>query len=374
MSHSSAPTDRGAMTRTPASTPTSIRIGCDAADDADPCVNARYHFDDSARHHHDHTHDEHDHQHGGLNGASAISTRPLAIALGIAVLVLIIEIVGGVLSGSLALLADAGHVATDSASLVLALIAGWLARKPATAQRTFGYRRAGVIAAFVNAAALFLIAIWITYEAIGRIGQPPDIASGLMLVVAVIGLLANAAMLKVLSGGDGHSHDLNTNAARLHVLGDFLGSIGAIAAALIMLLTGWYLADPILSILVSLLILRGAWTIFRDATDILLDAAPSDMSSQEIGAAMLAVDGVSGIHDLHIWTVSPGQISLTGHVELTGQRAWDTVLPALITTLGERFGITHATLQPEPVRIVTSSVTSPAHVPPPSTPAPSAAG
>lgn len=293
-----------------------------------------------------------------------MSTHPLAIALGIAVLVLILEIVGGIVTGSLALLADAGHIATDSASLVLALIAGWLARKPATAQRTFGFRRAGVIAAFVNASALFLIAVWIARQAIGRIGQPPDIASGLMLVVAVIGLIANAAMLKVLSGGGGHSHDLNTNAARLHVLGDFLGSIGTIIAALIMLRTGWYLADPILSVVFSVLILRGAWTIFRDAIDILLDAAPSDMNSREIGAALLAVDGVSGIHDLHVWTVAPGQISLTGHVELSERGNWDTVLPALIATLGARFGITHATLQPEPATTTHPSV--------PSSPSPSA--
>ena len=295
-----------------------------------------------------------------------MSTRPLAIALAIAVLVLALEIVGGLLSGSLALLADAGHVATDSASLVLALIAGWLARKPATAQRTFGFRRAGVIAAFVNASALFLVAIWIVWQAIGRIGQPPNIGSGLMLIVAVIGLIANAAMLKVLSGSGGHAHDLNTNAARLHVLGDFLGSIGTIIAALIMLLTGWYLADPILSVAFSLLILRGAWTIFRDATDILLDAAPPDMNSREIGAALLAVDGVSGIHDLHVWTVAPGQVSLTGHVELIEPGDWDTVLPALIATLGERFGISHATLQPEP------ATTPPASLPlsPPATASP----
>lgn len=321
-----------------------VRIGCDEAPGTDrPCA------DNHAGHDHSRDgEDGDDHHHGLQSPATGAAVRPLVIALAIALLVLVAEVVGGLLTGSLALLADAGHVATDSAALVLALIAGWLARKPATAQRTFGYRRAGVIAAFVNAAALFVVAAFITWEAVGRIGQPPEVASGLMLIVAVFGLVANAAMLRVLSAGDGgHSHDLNTRAARLHVLGDFLGSVGAIAAALIMLATGWYLADPLLSILVSALILRGAWTIFRDATDVLLDAAPATMDTAAIGAAVVAVPGIGGLHDLHVWTVAPGQVSLTGHVELTGERPWAAVLSDIARLLQTRFGISHLTLQPE---------------------------
>ncbi len=316
-----------------------VRIGCDGTLGGDrPCSGDR----------HDHDHADGDDHHGLQGPATGGAVRPLAVALGIALLVLVAEIVGGLLTGSLALLADAGHVATDSGALVLALIAGWLARKPATAQRTFGFRRAGVIAAFVNAAALFIVAAFITWEAIGRIGDPPQIASGLMLVVAVFGLVANAAMLRVLSAGEGgHSHDLNTRAAQLHVLGDFLGSVGAIAAALIMLLTGWYLADPLLSILVSALILRGAWTIFRDATDVLLDAAPATMDTAAIGAAVVEIPGVGGLHDLHVWTVAPGQVALTGHVELTGTRPWTDVLAGIARLLQSRFGISHLTLQPE---------------------------
>ena len=322
-----------------------VRIGCDGASDSDhPCAA------DHAGHDHSHGGGEgDDHHHHGLDGpATGAAVRPLIVALAIALLVLVAEVVGGLLTGSLALLADAGHVATDSAALVLALVAGWLARKPATARRTFGFRRAGVIAAFVNAAALFVVAIFITWEAVGRIGEPPEVASGLMLIVAVFGLVANAAMLRVLSAGEsGHSHDLNTRAARLHVLGDFLGSVGAIAAALIMLATGWYLADPLLSILVSALILRGAWTIFRDATDVLLDAAPATMDTAAIGAAMVGVPGIGGLHDLHIWTVAPGQVSLTGHVELNGERSWAEVLFDIARLLQSRFGISHLTLQPE---------------------------
>ena len=322
-----------------------VRIGCDDADGRQTSGAG----DPSGHDHgHDHDHGDDDHQHGLQVPASGSAVRPLAVALGIALLVLVVEVAGGLLTGSLALLADAGHVATDSAALVLALIAGWLARKPATAQRTFGFRRAGVIAAFVNAAALFVVAAFITWEAIGRIGDPPEIASGLMLVVAVFGLVANAAMLRVLSAGEGgHSHDLNTRAARLHVLGDFLGSVGAIAAALIMLLTGWYLADPLLSIVVSALILRGAWTIFRDATDVLLDAAPATMDTAAIGDAVVEVPGVGGLHDLHVWTVAPGQVALTGHVELTGARLWADVLADIARLLQSRFGISHLTLQPE---------------------------
>ena len=282
------------------------------------------------------------------DAATSDAVRPLSIALGIAIVILIVQGVGGILTNSLALLADAGHIATDAAALVLALIAGWLARRPVTGRRTFGLRRAGVLAAFVNATALFVIAGVITWEAIGRFGEPPEIASGLMLTIAVVGLLANALMLKVLSGGPGgHSHDLNTRAARLHVLGDFLGSIGAIVAGVIMLLTGWYLADPILSILVSLLILRSAWTIFRDAADILMEAAPAEMDADRIGGELVAVPGVAGLHDLHVWTVAPGQVSLTGHVELDGSRRWAAVLSDVTRLLQARFGIEHLTLQPE---------------------------
>lgn len=316
-----------------------VRIGCDDAGQLEPYLES------------DHDHDADDgHQHGLPGAATRSTVRPLAISLGVALVVLAVEIVGGLLTGSLALLADAGHLATDSAALVLALIAGWLARKPATAQRTFGFRRAGVIAAFVNAAALFVVAVLISWEAIGRIGEPPEIASGLMLTVAIFGLAANAVMLRVLSGADsGHSHDMNTRAARLHVLGDFLGSVGAIAAAVVMLTTGWYLADPLLSILVSGLILRGAWSILRDATDVLLDAAPATMDTTRIGAEVVAVPGVRGLHDLHVWTVAPGQVALTGHVELTGGRPWPDVLGDIARLLQSRFGISHLTLQPEVV-------------------------
>ena len=314
-----------------------VRIGCDHAEPA-----SHHHQQDCQHGPND------DHHHGLPEGATGSAVRPLVISLVIALVVLVAEVIGGLLTGSLALLADAGHLATDSAALILALVAGWLARKPATARRTFGFRRAGVIAAFVNAAALFVVAIVISWEAIGRIGQPPEIASGLMLAVAIFGLLANALMLRVLSGGEGgHSHDMNTRAARLHVLGDFLGSVGAIAAAVIMLTTGWYLADPLLSILVSVLILRGAWTIIRDATDVLLDAAPASMDTSRIGADVVAVPGISGLHDLHVWTVAPGQVSLTGHVELTGERPWPDVLADLARLLQGRFGIRHLTLQPE---------------------------
>ncbi len=339
-----------------------VRIGCAGAFNADqPCANSQPGHD----HTHDHSSDAGDHHHGLAGPATGGAVRPLAIALAIALLVLIAEVIGGLLTGSLALLADAGHVATDSAALVLALIAGWLARKPATAQRTFGYRRAGVIAAFVNAAALFVVAVFISWEAMGRIGHPPEVASGLMLIVAVFGLVANAVMLRVLSAGEGgHTHDLNTRAARLHVLGDFLGSVGAIAAALIMLTTGWYLADPLLSILVSALILRGAWTIFRDATDVLLDAAPATMDTAEIGNAVVAVPGVGGLHDLHIWTVAPGQVALTGHVELTGTRRWADVLSDIARLLQSRFGISHLTLQPEDTpSAVSGTIAAPGAVP-----------
>lgn len=322
-----------------------------AANDLNLCAH-----DHGAHDHHDH---EHHHEHGvhdrthhhSHSHAPVLkpgeSMKPLAISLGIALVILVAEVVGGLVTGSLALLADAGHVATDSAALVLALVASWLATRPATPHRTFGYRRAGVIAACVNAAALIFVAFSITWEAIGRFGDPPHVESGGMLVIAIVGLVANLVMLLILNRASSHGHDLNTRAAMLHVAGDLLGSVGAVGAALIMMGTGWYLADPVLSVVVSLLILRGAWSILRDGVQVLLDAAPAELDPTAVRGAMCAVEGVGGLHDLHVWSISPGNVALMAHVDMTGERPWRDVLTELTGLLRRGYGITHVTLQPE---------------------------
>jgi cobalt-zinc-cadmium efflux system protein len=276
-----------------------------------------------------------------------VSTRPLALALAITLVVLVVEVAGGILTGSLALLADAGHMAIDAAALALSLGAAWLARRPATAARSFGYLRAEILAALMNAAALLAVTVYIFWEAFQRLSEPPEVESGPMLLIACTGLLANATSAWVLARGGGHRHDLNTRGAYLHVVGDMLGSVGAIAAALVMLATGWYLADPILSAGIGVLILAGSWRLLRESVDVLLEAAPAGMDTGAIRQAIVAVPGVVGVHDLHVWSITSGFVALSGHVEITGARPWAEVLQELAALLAEQFGIGHVTLQPE---------------------------
>lgn len=276
-----------------------------------------------------------------------VNQRPLVVALVITATFLVAEIIGGLLTNSLALLADAGHMATDVAALALSLFAIWLAKRPATPERSFGLYRAEILAALVNAGTLVAISIYIFWEAFNRIGEPPEVDSGPMLAVAIAGLGANAASAWVLMRGGGHEDNLNTRGAFLHVVGDMLGSVGAIVAALVMLATGWYLADPILSAGIGLLILWSSWRLLRESVEVLLESTPKGIDSAEVAQAMNGVPGVSGIHDVHIWTVTSGMVAMSGHVEVPEQRDWHDILVSLTSLLRERFGIVHVTLQPE---------------------------
>ena len=279
--------------------------------------------------------------------ATSPKQRPLALALAITVIFLGVEVAGGLLTNSLALLADAGHMATDAASLALALFAVWLARRPATPARSFGFYRAEVLAALANAATLIVICFFIFWEAARRIIEPPAVDTLPMLVVAVLGLAANAGSAWILTHSGMHAHDFNLRGAFLHVIGDLLGSVGTIAAAVVMLVTGWYLADPILSIGIGLLILRSAWRLLWDSVDVLLEATPAHIDPAAVRQAMQQVRGVEGVHDLHIWTVTSGLVALSGHVEVNEGRDWHEMLVELATLLRKRFGIAHVTLQPE---------------------------
>ena len=276
-----------------------------------------------------------------------VNRRPLVVALAITSTFLVVEVIGAIATNSLALLADAGHMLTDVAALALSLFAIWIARRPVTLARSFGYLRAEVLAAAVNAASLVAISIYIFWEAFQRLGDPPEVDSGPMLAVAFAGLLANVASAWVLMRGGGHRESLNVRGAFLHVIGDMLGSVGAIIAALVMLATGWYLADPILSAGIGALILWSSWRLLRESADVLLEATPRHIDPGAVRTMMIEVDGVEDVHDLHVWTVTSGLVAMSSHVEVSAAREWHEVLLDLSTLLREQFGIAHVTLQPE---------------------------
>jgi cobalt-zinc-cadmium efflux system protein len=238
-------------------------------------------------------------------------------------------------------------MATDVAALLLSLGAIWLARRPTTPRRSFGFLRAEVLAALINSATLVAISFYIFWESFQRVGEPPHVDSGPMLAVAVAGLLANIVSAWVLSRGGGHQHNLNTRGAYLHVMGDLLGSVGAIIAAIIMLLTGWYLADPLLSAGIGLLILWSSWRLLQASVSVLLEATPENIEPEQVAVTLRATPGVVGVHDLHIWTVTSGLIALSGHVEVDDLGRWPPILATLTETLRRDYDIAHVTLQPE---------------------------
>jgi cobalt-zinc-cadmium efflux system protein len=272
------------------------------------------------------------------------SVRPLRLVLALTGIFMLVEAAGGWLAGSLALLADAGHMLTDVGALALSLLTTWMAQRPADDSKTYGYLRWEILAALVNGAALFGIAGWVVVEAVQRIQHPMPIRSGLFLAVAAAGLLVNLVSLALLHGARGGS--LNTRAAYLHVLGDALGSLGALSAAAIVALSGWTQADPIVSVLLSILILVGAWRLLRESTDILLEAVPGHVSMAEVHRCMLAVPGVSAVHDLHVWTVTTGVVAMSGHAVVPDLEAHPGVLDSIRGEMA-RLGIGHVTIQLE---------------------------
>jgi len=269
----------------------------------------------------------------------------LLIAAGLTAGFMVAEVAGGLLTDSLALLADAGHMLSDSFSLFLALGAVALAARPATARRTYGFKRAEILAALINGILLVVVSVWIVVEAISRIGDPPEVLGGWMLVVAVAGLLVNLIAAWVLARSAGES--LNVKAALRHVLADVAGSVGVILAALIILTTGWELADPIVSIVISVLIAASAWSILRDSVDVLLEAAPPGLDTEEIGYAMAALPGVEQVHDLHIWQITSGMPMLSAHVLVGPGADCHGLRRDLEQMLEAEYEIDHTTLQVE---------------------------
>ena len=276
---------------------------------------------------------------------AAQSRRALGIALALTAVYTAVEVVGGVLTGSLALLADAVHMLSDNVALALALFAVWLGGKPATPERTFGYRRAEVLAALANGVTLVALSIWIFYAAARRLGDPPDVLAGWMLAVAVAGVLVNLVSGWILLG-ERHT-SLNVEAAFRHVVADLVGSVGVIVAAVTILATGWLAADPVVSILIGVLILAGSWTILRDSTSILLEASPRDVDTRAVGERLAGAPGVVDVHDLHIWTITSGFPALSAHVLVARGEDCHARRRELEAILAREFSIEHTTLQVE---------------------------
>ena len=296
-------------------------------------------------HHHDHDHDHaHGHGHGHAPSVSAANERVVLTGFALTAGFMLVEVVGGVLSGSLALIADAGHMLTDAAALLLAWVGFRMGRRASDARRTFGYMRFEVLAGLVNAVTLFALVIWIVWEAIRRLRTPAEVLAGPMLAVAVVGLLVNCLVFWILHRGD-QSH-VNIRGATVHVLGDLLGSVAAILAALVIHFTGWMPIDPILSVLVCLLILRSAWALLRNALDILMEAVPPDIDIAVLQAHVRnTVPGVAGVDHVHVWSITSGRVLATLELTLAAGAQPSDVVPAVKRALAERFSIGHATVE-----------------------------
>ncbi len=294
-------------------------------------------------HLHEHRHGDAQHQHYFTDRSQSV----LAWALSLTLFFAVVEVVFGFISNSLALISDAGHMVTDSAALGLALLAQIIAKRPPTAKNTFGFGRSEALAAFVNGLVMLGVVAWISIEAILRLKNPEPVQGKMVMIVAGIGLAINMVVAWVLS------HDkesLNTKAALIHVMGDLLGSVGAIVAGLVIAETGWLPIDPILSIFVSLLILKSTISVLKESFHFLMKGVPHQLDFNQIGEDLEATPGVASVHDLHIWEMSPGQPALIGHLEIDDLSAWPRILESIKKMLLDQHGIDHITLQAEVLR------------------------
>ena len=270
--------------------------------------------------------------------------RRLRLALAITGTFLVAEVVGGLVSNSLALLADAGHMLTDVAALALSLFVAWFSRQPYEPRRTFGYLRWEILAAFLNGATLLLLSVWIAIEAVLRLREPEAVVSGVMLVIAVIGIVANVGAAWILHPASESS--LNMRGAYLHVIGDLLGSVATVIAALLVRFTGWLAADPVASLLMTLLIVRGAWKLVRESIDVLLESTPAHISVGKVRQQLEAIPGIESVHDLHVWTVTSSVVAMSVHAIVREPERHQHVLEHVHDAM-RLFGIQHVTVQLE---------------------------
>jgi cobalt-zinc-cadmium efflux system protein len=290
-------------------------------------------------------HGSHSH-HGAQAGVDANNERRVGLAATLTGAFMFAEIAGGILAGSLALLADAGHMLTDFASLALAWFGFRLARRPADWKRTYGFDRFQILVAFTNGLALFAIAGWIIYEGIERLMNPPEVSGGIMVVVATFGLLVNIVAFVVLQGAD--RENLNIRGAAIHVLGDLLGSVAALAAGAVILMTGWMPIDPLLSLLVAAIIVRSGWYVVADSGHILLEGAPHELDTRAIGPDLVAnVDGVEEVHHVHVWSITQRRRIATLHACICEGEDQDRMVRRIKARLKDEFGLDHATVEIE---------------------------
>jgi cobalt-zinc-cadmium efflux system protein len=302
-----------------------------------------------AGHHHGHDHG-HGHHHGHDHaGAARHDARRLALTLALQAAYLVAEVVGGYMANSLSLLADAGHMLSDVAALALSLFAVWIAQKPATSRRTFGWYRTEILAALANAATLIAISIYIFYEAWERLGAPEPVAGAIVVWVAVGGLLVNVIGAALLHGG--REHSLNIRGAWLHLMTDAAGNVGVIVGGVMVWVWGLAWADPAMSVLIGLLVIWSSWGLLKDSVAVLLEGTPSHIDVEAVRAAVTEVAGVESVHDLHVWTISSGIEAVSCHVVVGGRderRASGEILADVHQVLRQRFGLNHLTVQIEP--------------------------
>jgi cobalt-zinc-cadmium efflux system protein len=288
-----------------------------------------------------------EHNHNHFSDKREGNKKGLIIALIITTSIMILEFFGGLFTNSLALLSDSGHMLSDASSLALSLAAIWFASRPASPTKTYGYYRFEILAALFNGITLFLISGFIVYEAIQRFNEPPTVSSGTMILIACIGLIANAISAVSLLKKADVKENINMKSAYLHIIGDALGSVGAIIAGILMLVFDWYIADPIISVLVALLILKSAWGVLQQSIHILMEGTPTTLNRNETLELLKGIDGVLDVHDLHIWTITSGMDSLSCHMVISENEDEQVVLQKAIHLVQERCKIEHTTIQIE---------------------------
>ncbi|MQA91008.1 MAG: cation diffusion facilitator family transporter [Gemmatimonas sp.] len=288
-----------------------------------------------AGHHHGHGHDP----------STRKGARRLAIVLILVLVYMAAEVIGGLLTNSLALIADAGHMLSDAGALGLSLFAIWIARKPPTPQKTYGYYRTEILAALANGAALVAVSLYIFYEAFRRLSEPSVVEGGLMMVVAVGGLVVNLAGLWILN--EGKEESLNVHGAWLHVLADALGSVAAISAGTLILLFGWYWADPIASLTIGVLVIYSSWALLKETVGVLLEGTPGHIDVDSLRDQIRGLSGVTSVHDLHVWTITTGLVAMSGHVTVDAHSFTPAKSSEIRRLVHDRFGIDHTTIQLE---------------------------
>lgn len=298
-------------------------------------------------HHHSGDHHGHHHGHSHFEETREGNKKGLIIALTITAGIMLLEFFGGLVTNSLALLSDAGHMLSDTSSLILSLFAIWFAQRPASRNKTYGFYRFEILAALFNGLTLFIISGIIVWEAYGRFFEPPTVASGSMMVIAAIGLIANLISAWSLIRKSDIKNNVNLRSAYLHILGDALGSVGAIIAGALMLLFDWYIADPIISVIVALLILKSAWGVMKQSIHILMEGTPITIDQSEVESYLKQINGVINVHDLHIWTITSGLDSLSCHLLVEEHADTQEILQRAIDLIKDKFQIEHTTIQIE---------------------------